>query len=68
MTNAKIFLIATMKKKDELTKQEINNDNLALIAHLRKQLKIANEDRKNLMYQIKNIKIMDMKNCLDFKF
>ena len=43
------------KKKDELTKQEINNDNLALIAHLRKQLKIANEDRKNLMYQIKNI-------------
>ena len=43
------------KKNDELTKQDIKNENLALIAHLRKQLKIANEDRKNLMYQIKNL-------------
>ena len=44
------------KKKDELTTQEVKNDYLALIARLREQLKYANEDRRNLINEIKNIK------------
>ena len=45
-----------VKKKNELTSQEAKNDYLALIARLREQLKIANEDRRNLINEIKNIK------------
>ena len=44
------------KKKDDLTTQDVKNDYLALIARLREQLKYANEDRKNLINEIKNIK------------
>ena len=44
------------KKKNDLTSQEVKNDYLALIARLREQLKLANEDKKNLIDEIKNIK------------
>ena len=44
------------KKKDALTTQNVKNDYLALIARLREQLKIANEDRKNLINELKNLK------------
>ena len=44
------------KKKNELSSQEIKNDYLALIARLREQLKIATEDKRNLIDEIKNIK------------
>ena len=45
-----------VKKKNELSSQYAKNDYLALIARLREQLKIANEDRRNLINEIKNIK------------
>ena len=44
------------KKKDALTTQNVKNDYLALIARLREQLKIANENRKNLINELKNLK------------
>ncbi len=44
------------KKKNELESQEIKNDYLALIARLREQLKMATEDKRNLIDEIKNIK------------
>ena len=44
------------KKKNELTSQEVKNDYLALIARLREQLKMATEDKRNLIDEIKNIK------------
>ena len=45
-----------LKKKNELTEQEVKNDYLALIARLREQLKYMKEDRTNLMNEIKNLK------------
>ena len=44
------------KKKDPLTTQSVKNDYLALIAKLREQLKITNEDKKNLINELKNLK------------
>ena len=44
------------KKKNDLTSQEVKNDYLALIARLREQLKMATEDKRNLIDEIKNIK------------
>ena len=44
------------KKKNELESQEIKNDYLAHIARLREQLKMATEDKRNLIDEIKNIK------------
>ena len=43
-------------KKDPLTSQTVKNDYLALISRLREQLKIANEDRRNLINEMKTIK------------
>ena len=44
------------QKKNDLTAQNVKNDYLALIARLREQLKIANEDRKNLIYELQKYK------------
>lgn len=44
------------KSKDNLTNQMVKNDYLALIARLREQLKNANEDRRNLISELQNIK------------
>ena len=54
--NSEIKKKRIVKKKNELSSQDAKNDYLALIARLREQLKIANEDRRNLINEIKNIK------------
>ena len=44
------------KNKNPLTTQKVKNDYLALINKLREQLKIANEDRRNLISEMKDLK------------
>ena len=42
------------KSRDPLTYQNEKNDQLALISHLREQLKIANQDRRTLINELRN--------------
>ncbi len=55
-TNQKMKTKKKSQKKDPLTTQSAKNDYLALISRLREQLKIANEDRRNLIDEMKTLK------------
>ena len=50
------------KSKDPLTYQSEKNDNLALISRLREQLKIANEDRRTLISELRNRQMSNSNN------